>query len=168
MNSFIRLLCLVTVGLFMTTAFQSCDKDENDDDDIKQEEVKPTIEIVFEGLGTQNIDDNFGSGSIEGILFCPFNFVINPPIKNIKGKLYFKDSVPFEYCGDLEEKNFGYNCGYDSATGKFVYADKWYFKNRVSGENALKVVFDLDNGNSIESDWVYFRYDWTNGITLIK
>ena len=168
MKLFFRLLCLVAVGLSMTTVFQSCGKDDDNDEDLKQEEIKPTIGIVFEGLGKQNIDNNFGAGSTEGILFCPFNFVINPPVKNINGKLYFKDSVPFDYCSELNMENLGYNFGYNSETGEFVYSDKWYFKNQVNGENALKIVLDLGNGESIESEWVDFKYDWTDGITLVK
>ena len=165
MKNFCKVLCVLTVAFFMNTLFQSCDN-EGEEENIDVEEKMTTID--FSHLGVQYIDTYFGPGSTEGVLFRIFAFKINPPIAGsngtINGKVVFKEAVPFEYFKSLVHENYGY----DAETGELQYGDKWYFKDRVSGQNALKIIVDLDDDKSAESDWVYFRYDWSEGITLIK
>lgn len=162
MKNFFKVLSLLTVAFFINTLFQSCD---DDDENTKIEEKKTTI--VFSSLDDYGVIDPF-SESTEGVLYRGFIFKIEPPVAGtngtLSGKVIFKETVPFKYYKTLVQGNYGY----DSDKGILIYGDKWWFSDRVSGQNALKIIVDLDDDKSAESDWVYFRYDWSEGITLIK
>lgn len=79
----------------------------------------------------------------------------------------FKNEPEFYYSGKGETPSYIYIN--ELSEWDYNWTDKWNFDTWTVGTNSFKLrIYITSRGNYIETEWIDFRYDWTNGITLIK